>query len=182
MIINSIIKNSKVNGPGKRFVIWTQGCSLNCPNCWNPNTHDLKGGQNIDYKDLFKMILDEPNIEGVTFSGGEPFEQVSELLKLTKLIKIKTNLSQIVYSGYTINQIKINIAKGNKILSNIDVLIDGRFQSTNLSKNNLIGSSNQKHYFLSKRYNIKDFKNQNRLEYHFKKDGSTVLTGFPIVN
>ncbi|MBC8146498.1 MAG: ribonucleoside-triphosphate reductase activating protein, partial [Bacteroidetes bacterium] len=68
----------------------------------------------------------------------------------------------------------------NLVLSNIDVLIDGRFNSTKLSKNGSIGSINQKHYFLTNRYSIYDFQQQNGLEYHFSNDGSTSLTGFPV--
>ena len=179
MNIHSIIPNSKVNGPSNRFVIWTQGCSLNCYGCWNPDTHTFKGAKYyiVDY--IFDMIIKEPNIEGVTISGGEPFEQTSELFKLTKLIKDKTNLSQIIYSGYTLKEIEEDIMKG-KILSNIDVLIDGRYNAEKLSKNGAIGSTNQRHHFFTNRYSLNDFQKQNRLEYLFNNDGSTSLTGFPM--
>ena len=178
MKIHSTIKNSTVNGPGNRFVIWTQGCSLNCPDCWNPETHSFSNGKDVSQVDLLTMIQNEIKIEGITISGGEPFEQPYELFELTKLIRENTNLSQIIYSGYTINEIHKN-DEMNKVLSNIDVLIDGRFNSTKLSKNGSIGSINQKHYFLTNRYSIYDFQQQNGLEYHFSIDGSISLTGFP---
>ena len=178
MIVHSIINNSSVNGPGNRFVIWTQGCSLNCPNCWNPETHSFSNGRNIQQDDLLAIIEDETDIEGITISGGEPFEQPSDLYELTKLVSEKTNLSQIVYSGYTINEIR-NDKNKEIILSNIDVLIDGRYNSLKSSKNGFIGSINQNHHFLTNRYSLYDFKHQNGLEYHFQDDGTTILTGFP---
>jgi anaerobic ribonucleoside-triphosphate reductase activating protein len=67
-----------------------------------------------------------------------------------------------------------------KSLSNIDVLIDGRFQSKSLSTDNLVGSTNQKHHFLTNRYTIDDFTKKNLVEYHFSKDGNVKMTGFPV--
>ncbi len=176
--IYSIIPNSTVNGPGNRFVIWTQGCSLNCPGCWNPGTHSFSSGKYVSQVDLLKMIQNETKIEGITISGGEPFEQPKELYEITKLIREETKLSQIVYSGYTINEIQKQ-GEMNIVLSNIDVLIDGRFNSGELSKNGSKGSANQKHHFLTTCYSLNDFRQQNGLEYHFENNGTVVLTGFP---
>ena len=67
----------------------------------------------------------------------------------------------------------------NIVLSNIDVLIDGRYNAAKLSKNGGIGSTNQRHHFFTNRYSLNDFQKKNRLEYHFNNDGSTSLTGFP---
>ena len=179
MKIHSIIPNSVVNGPGNRFVIWTQGCSLNCLGCWNPETHSFSNGNYFSCLELLERIGKVTNIEGITISGGEPFEQPNELFELTKLIREETNLSQIVYSGYTINEIR-NDKNMEIILSNIDVLIDGRYNSLKPSKNDFIGSTNQKHHFFSNKYSINDFKKQNELEYHFSLIDSPVLTGFPV--
>ena len=87
MKIHSIISNSTVNGPGNRFVIWTQGCSLDCLGCWNPETHLFKSGNEYQIQDLFSLIIKETTIEGITISGGEPFDQADELYNLTKEIK-----------------------------------------------------------------------------------------------
>jgi len=179
MKIHSIISNSTVNGPGNRFVIWTQGCSLDCLGCWNPETHLFKSGNEYQIQDLFSLIIKETTIEGITISGGEPFDQADELYNLTKEIKENTNLTQIIYSGYTIKEIRVDKNK-QTVLSNIDVLIDGRFNSEKLSKNYIIGSINQKHHFLTNRYSLNDFRNTNGIEYHFESNGTTTLTGFPI--
>ena len=178
MNIHSIITNSAVNGPGNRFVIWTQGCSLRCSGCWNSDTHPMSGGTLYSRNELFGMIISQEDIEGITISGGEPFEQANELYELTKLVGRDTDLTQIVYTGFKIGEIR---SEKNmiKVLDNIDVLIDGRFIHTKISSKDLIGSSNQKHHFLTKRYNFNDFRNENRVEYHFIKDGSIKLTGFP---
>jgi len=181
MNIHSIIPNSAVNGPGNRFVIWTQGCTLNCPGCWNQETHSFSNGNYYSCLELLERIGKATNIEGITISGGEPFEQPNELFELTKLIREETHLSQIVYSGYTINKIRSD-KNMEIILSNIDVIIDGRYNSLKSSKNGLVGSTNQKHHFLTNRYSLNDFKLQNGLEYHFQNDGTTILTGFPTGN
>ena len=178
MNIHSIIPSSAVNGPGNRFVIWTQGCSLDCHSCWNPETHSFKKGKKFTLPILLELISGEKNIEGITISGGEPFDQAKELYNLTKKITENTNLTQIIYSGYTIKEIRID-KKKLPVLSNIDVLIDGRFNSEKLSKNDLIGSINQKHHFLTDRYILSDFQKRNRIEYHFDINGRTTLTGFP---
>jgi anaerobic ribonucleoside-triphosphate reductase activating protein len=151
---------------------------LNCPDCWNPGTHSFSSGKYVSQVDLLKMIQNETKIEGITISGGEPFDQPKELYEITKLIREETKLSQIVYSGYTINEIQKQ-GEMNIVLSNIDVLIDGPFNSSKISKNGSIGSINQKHHFLTNRYTVNDFQLPNGLEYHFSNDGSTSLTGFP---
>ena len=179
MNIHSMISNSSVNGPGSRYVIWLQGCSLNCSGCWNPETHLFNIGKEYSLTELLLLVCGEKNIQGITISGGEPFQQPDDLFELTKMVKEETKLTQVVYSGYTIDEIQ-NQSKMKAVLSNIDVLIDGRFDSSKLSNNSSIGSINQKHHFLTNRYTIYDFHQQNRLEYHFPNDGSTSLTGFPI--
>ncbi len=179
MLIHSIINSSSVNGPGNRMVIWSQGCSLNCNDCWNPETHSFTIKNDIPIDNIFTNIENETDIDGITISGGEPFDQPNDLYELTKLVNAKTNLSQIIYSGYTLNEIQRE-DEMKKVLSNIDVLIDGRFVSTKISNDDFIGSINQKHHFLTDRYRINDFQKQNKLEYHFPIDGSTSITGFPI--
>ena len=65
---------SAANGPGRRAVLWVQGCTLACPGCFNPRTHDRSGDQ-VGVDELFSRI-DQlgDRIEGVTVSGGEPLQ------------------------------------------------------------------------------------------------------------
>jgi len=79
--------SSRVNGPGRRFVIWFQGCSIRCRGCLNPEFHDEDGGHLIETARLVDMIRDlRDEIEGVTFTGGEPLAQAMELVSLPGLL------------------------------------------------------------------------------------------------
>ena len=73
--IAGVVNDSIVDGEGFRFTIFTQGCYHNCPECQNPQTHDVNGGRDVDTDELFEQICENPLLSGVTFSGGEPFLQ-----------------------------------------------------------------------------------------------------------
>lgn len=94
-----IKKNSVVDGPGIRYSIYVQGCSHRCVGCHNPETHDPLGGYTLPTTELAAMVNDERWIDGVTISGGEPFEQAGPVVNLVKLLNNSDKL--ILYSGYT---------------------------------------------------------------------------------
>src|SRR5262245_61186383 len=73
--IHHLIERTRANGPGMRAAVWTQGCSLDCPGCFNPETHSFHAGQSIAVKELFRRIASIPDIEGVSILGGEPLQQ-----------------------------------------------------------------------------------------------------------
>jgi len=146
------LTESVVNGPGKRYVIWLQGCPFACRGCFNPDYQPFIPNQLIDVPTLARRILSVKTIEGVTYSGGEPFMQCEALVGLNKIL-IQHGLSIVSYSGYTLEELQlINDPHGTKFLSQIDILIDGKFQENN--KANLLwrGSDNQKVHFLTDRY------------------------------
>ena len=143
--ISGCVNDSIVDGPGLRFTLFTQGCPHNCPGCHNPQTHDFKGGYNASIKKIFAQIKANPLLSGVTFSGGEPFMQAKALVPLAKMIKEK-GLELACYTGFTFEQLVDGNIKGAKeLLSQIDVLIDGKFE---LDKRSLDlafkGSKNQR--------------------------------------
>ena len=82
MRIAGIIRESIVDGPGMRFVIFAQGCPHGCPGCHNPQTHDFEGGFDADVTSIMAEIEKNPLLRGVTFSGGEPFSQAGEFADL----------------------------------------------------------------------------------------------------
>ena len=86
--INNFMPFTRVEGPGNRACIWVQGCTIKCPGCAVPWTWNLDEGIEVDVKNLTQSILNIPNIEGVTFSGGEPFLQAKQLYLMAKEIKI----------------------------------------------------------------------------------------------
>ena len=91
--LSGVISESIVDGPGFRYVVFTQGCPHGCPGCHNPQTHDFNGGTLIDPLTLLPEIDENPLLAGVTFSGGEPFCQPEALLPLAREIKNSTSTS-----------------------------------------------------------------------------------------
>ena len=141
--ISGIVNDSIVDGPGIRLTIFTQGCLFNCPNCHNPQTHDLNGGYDQEISEIMALIEKNSLLDGVTISGGEPFLQPKALLNLVKQIQ-SLSLSVMVYSGYTFEQL-INDPAKRTLLQEIDYLVDGLFIEELKSLELLYrGSSNQR--------------------------------------
>ena len=178
--IYKIIENTKVEGPGNRFCIWTQGCRKHCIGCFAKDTWDFNGGNFYSIKDLFTQIKATPNIEGVTYLGGEPFEQAKPLYKLSKLIKKETNLSIVCFTGYTLEELHNKKDQSTTLLlENIDLLIDGGFEQENFDISRpWIGSSNQKYHFLTNFYNQTQINNyKNKIEARISQDGKLEING-----
>ena len=140
-------EDSVVDGFGVRTVIWTQGCSHNCPFCHNPSTHDFNGGELFEIDEVLESIDNLKNQDGITLSGGDPMFQIEAILEIAKHAKF-IGLSVWCYTGFTFKQIKEMGKKNPKyleILKYLDVLVDGRFE---IDKRNLSllfrGSSNQR--------------------------------------
>jgi len=168
---------SRANGPGRRAVVWTQGCSIRCPGCFNPTTHDPNAGQAIDTVDLAPTILAQsPAISGVTISGGEPTEQPEALLDLLRRLG-DSKLSRMMFSGHTLEAIRL-ITHGPAILAELDVLIAGPFIQTAPSPLPLLGSQNQKIHVLNHRHTPDEIAAIPRMEVVIHKDGTRTVTGF----
>lgn len=136
---------SIVDGPGFRYVLFVQGCPHHCKGCHNPESWDKNAGYDMTTEEVFEEIMKNPHLKGVTFSGGEPFEQVSALLELGKMIK-EAGLSLMSYSGYTLEELKErNDPETDELLSILDILVDGRYVES-LRNLTLIyrGSENQR--------------------------------------
>lgn len=141
--ICGIENDSIVDGPGIRFTIFVQGCPHKCKGCHNPQSHDMNGGSTMTDIELLDKIKSNPLLDGVTFSGGEPFCQAKPLAQLAKKIH-NMGLNVITYSGYRYEE----IIKNNSfipLLEQTDVLIDGRFEEDKKSVDLVFrGSSNQR--------------------------------------
>lgn len=128
-LASNLQKDSIVDGEGIRAVIWTQGCPHHCPSCHNPETWDYNGGFLEDVEDLKKEINSLDDEVGVTFSGGDPFEQALACSMLAKYIH-SVKLNVWCYTGYTYEQLMKKSEEDPHImdfLREIDVLVDGRF-------------------------------------------------------
>ena len=142
-----VIYESLVNGPGIRRVYFAQGCRHNCEGCFNPETHDFNGGELMDMNELINDAISNPMINGITFSGGDPLEQAESFSYMAKEFKSK-GLNIWCYTGYTFEQILEKMKKDKdlkELISNVDVLVDGKFEMNNKNKSlKFRGSSNQR--------------------------------------
>lgn len=139
-----IIPESFTDGVGIRLVIFTQGCNHHCKNCHNPSTWDFNGGKLVNIESILNLISQNPLLDGVTLSGGDPFYQVDACLELCKLIKDKTNLNIWCYTGFTWESLLVDSDK-SKLLNYIDVLVDGQYvESMRDLTLRFRGSSNQR--------------------------------------
>ena len=93
-----VMRESIVDGPGIRMTIFGQGCPHHCEGCHNPETHDPNGGYISHPENILKAISENPLLQGVTFSGGEPFFQAEAFSELGEEIK-KRGLHIVTYSG-----------------------------------------------------------------------------------
>lgn len=177
--IYKIIEKTNVEGPGLRFCIWTQGCRKHCAGCWAKDTWAFGTGKKYSVEELFKKIKLQPEIEGITFLGGEPFEQAQELSELAALVK-NEGMSVVCFTGYTLEELQHkNNPHINNLLLNIDLLIDGGFEQKNYNLSRpWVGSSNQRYIFLTDFYNKEVIANYtNKIEVRISPDGKMEING-----
>lgn len=173
--INSTII-STVNGPGKRFVIWVQGCHMKCKNCENKQAQNGDEGQWIDINELIDQIPED--IDGISFSGGEPLEQLGAIITLIQKARLKyPHLNVLMWTGWICS---------NEMLENFkkygfDIVIDGPYLEE-LHSNDLKwrGSTNQRIFFISDRvdHNCLNEKSGQFEVFINPKTGTRTLTGF----
>lgn len=142
--VAGFLDHSTVNGEGFRTTIFLSGCRHNCPGCHNEAMQDFNYGETIDHSFLISKIKKNiPLIDGITLSGGDPFEQCESLLPFLQEVK-QLNLSIWTYTGYTYEQL-LSHPIHKQLLSFIDVLVDGRYDaSKHTTTHKYIGSTNQR--------------------------------------
>jgi len=126
-----VIKESVVDGPGWRFVVFAQGCPHHCPGCHNPETHDFQGGYESTIDKLLAEIRKNPLLKGITLSGGEPFSQAANFAALAEAVR-NLGLDVITYTGWTLEQLLAGQAENpgwQALLEASDVLIDGPYDA-----------------------------------------------------
>ena len=128
MRYNKIRKMDIADGPGVRVSIFMQGCSFNCKNCFNPETHDFAGGKEFTQNTINKVLelSDNDNIEGLSILGGEPMhpKNIDGTKELAKAFKEKYPEKNVwVWSGYRFDQ----DLKDKDVLKYVDVLVDGQY-------------------------------------------------------
>ena len=129
--IADVVRESIVDGPGLRFVVFCQGCPHGCPGCHNEATHDFSGGYDCEIEKILTAIEKDPLLDGVTFSGGEPLCQSAAFHALAQEIKRRfPSMNIVTFTGYTYEELQPLAAQDPDLaglLNLTDLLIDGRF-------------------------------------------------------
>ena len=182
--VSATLPLSHANGPGCRAVIWVKGCSLGCAGCYNPDTHLHTPKHLVPASELAEWASSIKGIEGLTFSGGEPFEQagaVAEVIRLAR--KSKPELSVFIFTGYSLDELSSSDDAGvNSLLERVDMLSAGRYEST-MRDSTLLwrGSANQNLVYLTDRYSQEMESKwilESPIEEIHLKDSEIVRTGF----
>lgn len=177
---------TEVEGPGRRFALWVQGCNILCERCCNQDMLPFSPRRICAPNHVSRAIDDAAkvhHIEGVTFLGGEPFLQARGLSIVANHAH-ELGLSVMVFSGFTLKQIQKQKLPGSvELLSHTDVLVDGPFvQSRPDPIRNWVGSTNQKFHFLTDRYSADIAHHhayQRGLEVRLRLDGAMHVNGHP---
>jgi anaerobic ribonucleoside-triphosphate reductase activating protein len=197
MLLHAFMPASRANGPGLRSVVFFQGCTLACQNCFNPDSHAFSGAD-VTIFSVAEQVLQahkEHAVEGVTFSGGEPMRQAPSLLELIQTLRQQVpSLSFGLFSGYG----EIELVMGDywirgrnhselercrlweEIREHLDFAVLGRYNETQPSGLPLRTSRSQALRMLTTRYGVKDYGPQS-VEVIVHPDGRAEVTGFPIL-
>ena len=175
------VDESEVNGPGRRAVVWLQGCLRECEGCFNPESWSFEINQLISVEHLVEKILSNPNNTGVTFSGGEPFWQAPALTEVAKKVKA-AGLNVMSFTGFTLERLQAEYAPAcsQELLAQLDILIDGAYVKS-LAINNpsaLVASRNQRVHVFNPNLQDKLDWVSDQIDIHILKDGGQIITGF----
>ena len=186
LAVYQIKERCRVLGPGTRAVVWFHGCALDCPGCIAREMNRSDEFFLVTPSDLAARLTRISGIEGVTLTGGDPFDQPrTALLELLTHIRERSRLSIVCYTGRSLEQLVCGGEAGlnRAILGRIDMLIDGPYRD-DLNQGHLWrGSSNQRIWFLTPRY--RHLKRElahamgRDLEFELSLDGRLSIAGIP---
>jgi len=171
--IHSILERSEANGPGVRSVVWFQGCQIRCPGCWNPETHQSETGDLVSVAELIERLL-AIGCDGITFTGGEPLDQIEGCFELAQQLK-SAGKSVVLFTGYGVSQVRSRAAA--EVLGRcFDSILCGPYNRT-LEEPNKLGLLRDKvMWHLSERYCDEDFLSLPEAELIITHD-QTIITG-----
>lgn len=183
--VANIAEDTEAEGPGRRWAMWVQGCSLRCAECCNPEMFDPRRGEPTELAALAARITAarQRGVEGVSFLGGEPFEQAEALAELAARARA-LGMTVMVFSGYTLGELRAR-DDAAALLARTDLLVDGRYDRTRPEPappagRRWIGSANQTMHFLTQAYAPDDprMRAPNTIEIRLSKAGLQI-NGWP---
>jgi anaerobic ribonucleoside-triphosphate reductase activating protein len=175
-----IVPVTQAEGPGSRWAIWVQGCSIGCAGCCNPHTWDPGLGTDIAVTDLIDQMLDA-TVEGITFLGGEPFEQADGLSTLAEAAQ-RAGRGVMTFTGYRHEAIRRSSRSAwASLLAATDLLVDGPYvQERRDTVRPSVGSTNQRFIHLTDRYHGQiPNAGHDQVEVRIRRDGLVALNGWP---
>ncbi len=184
--IAGFVEDTVVEGPGRRFALWVQGCHRRCAGCCNPGMLDFVPKTIVDASwvcDRIEASRCANGIEGVTFLGGEPMLQAEGLSEVARFCRERA-LSVMVFSGYTLEELEAEeLPFAAELLQNTDVLVDGAFDAARPERErHWVGSANQRFHYLTGFYGSgieRDPRFPHGFELRFRTDGTVLANGFP---
>jgi anaerobic ribonucleoside-triphosphate reductase activating protein len=151
--VSRTLDHCTVLGPGTRAVVWVQGCPLRCPGCLAPETLPFDDGTVMTVGQLAGWLGGLDGVEGVTFSGGEPFAQAGALAAvLDDVRRVRPGFSAMSYSGFTLAALRRGTAGQRALLARLDLLVDGPYRRARHGNLRWRGSSNQRLIALTGRH------------------------------
>lgn len=174
--INYILPRSRANGPGVRFTVWVQGCSIHCFGCNNKAMWDPQAGRDISVDDLIQQIKITEDINGITITGGEPLDQFESIFDLCS--KLFNKIPIFLTTGYTFKDLRFK--KYLKITSVLDIICVGPFKLAEKGKFVWKGSGNQEVLALTEKGWHQIGMPVVYSEVHIKNNGEILKTGFTI--
>lgn len=168
-------------GPGLRSVVWVQGCAFHCPGCIAPDWIPIKPARLVQVEDIVGELLQNPQVTGITFSGGEPMLQAAGLARLARLARMKRDIDIICFTGFQRADLEGNPPGPgvDELLNQVDVLIDGPYIARLNDNLGLRGSRNQRIHYLSDRLRHSNLDQiQRKAEIHIM-DGQAMMIGVP---
>ena len=179
--IMGYVNRSQVNGPGSRAVLWVQGCLRECPGCFNPASWSFEPNQIVSVDDMVERILADPENEGVTFSGGEPFWQAPALAMVARRVKA-AGLNVMSFSGFTLGELQAPAAPpgAQDLLDHLDILVDGPYVESLAihDPTSPVSSRNQQVRVFNPAMGDRINWASDQMEVHIFKDGSRLVTGY----
>ncbi len=171
---------TRAEGPGARWALWVQGCSIGCAGCCNPHTWDVRVGKTVATDDLVESMLAAP-VEGITLLGGEPFDQPEGMSVIAQAAR-RAGLGVMTFTGYRYDALRRSGRPGwASLLDATDLLVDGPYLRDQLdTARPWVGSANQRFIHLTDRYRSLTFDAEpDRLEIRVRRSGAVAINGWP---
>lgn len=176
----AFLPQSCANGPGLRSVLWVQGCSLRCAGCFNPDFQPFSGGYESAVDEVIALLLAQPDTEGVSFSGGEPFAQAAALAEVAEAIRT-AGKGVLIFTGQEAATLEVSRNPGvQRLLAATDLLAAGPYRHDLPQRHPLLASTNQELVYLTERYRGVELGSR-RSEFRIGVNGGVTATGFPVV-